>query len=194
MLTADRQVRRLSPADFPVPVTAIERIRIPASFSARSARHRRDLAATVQNKLAAAGHGKRRPARPGARRPARATAAEDDLEIAALRRQLREHPCHGCPDREEHARRAEGYLRLEREAEALESRVAGRTHVIARTFDRVCAVLDRARLPGRRRRSPRRAGGSAGCTPSWTCWPPSACGAGSGTGCPRPSWPRASPR
>ena len=36
VLTANRQVKRLSPADFPVPVTAIERIRIPASFSARS--------------------------------------------------------------------------------------------------------------------------------------------------------------
>ena len=52
VLTANRQVKRLSPADFPVPVTAIERIRIPASFSVRSANHRRDLAATVRNKLA----------------------------------------------------------------------------------------------------------------------------------------------
>ncbi len=35
------------------------------------------------------------------------------------------------------ARRA----RLEREAEALEQRVSGRSHVLARTFGRVCAVL-----------------------------------------------------
>jgi len=59
-----------------------------------------------------------------------------------LRRRLRQHPSHGCPDREEHARYAERYTRLSRETEALERKVASRSHVIARTFDRVCAVLD----------------------------------------------------
>ncbi len=33
-------------------------------------------------------------------------------------------------------------VRLEREAEALEQRVSGRSHVLARTFGRVCAVLE----------------------------------------------------
>ncbi len=136
VLTANRQVKRLSLADFPVPVTPIDRVRIPNWFSPRSANHRRDLASTMRNKLASRDLGK--PPRAG-----RATAGSgNDPAIESLRRQLREHPCHGCPDREEHARQAERYLRLEREAEALERRVAGRTHVIARTFDRVCAVLD----------------------------------------------------
>ncbi|MEP7023972.1 MAG: RNA helicase, partial [Actinomycetota bacterium] len=47
----------------------------------------------------------------------------------------------GCPDRDQHARQGEQYLRLEREAQTLERNVAGRSHVIARTFDRVCSVL-----------------------------------------------------
>ena len=64
-------------------------------------------------------------------------------DIADLRRRLRRHPCHDCPDREKHARYAERYMRLARETEALERRVAGRSHVIARTFDRVCRVLER---------------------------------------------------
>ena len=64
-------------------------------------------------------------------------------EIAELRRRLRRHPCHDCDDREDHARWAERYHRLARETEALERRVAGRTHIIARTFDRVCRVLER---------------------------------------------------
>jgi ATP-dependent RNA helicase HelY len=34
-------------------------------------------------------------------------------------------------------------MRLRRETEALDRRVAGRSHVIARTFDRVCRVLER---------------------------------------------------
>ena len=65
-----------------------------------------------------------------------------DHQIADLRRRLRRHPSHGCPDREEHARYAERYARVKRETEALERKVASRSHVIARTFDRVCAVLE----------------------------------------------------
>src|SRR5262249_25062886 len=68
-------------------------------------------------------------------------AAQD--QIAALRRRVRSHPCHDCPDREDHARRAERRARLQREVERLEATVAGRSHVIARTFQRVCAVLAR---------------------------------------------------
>jgi ATP-dependent RNA helicase HelY len=135
VLTANRQVKRLSPADFPVPVTAIERIRIPGSFSVRSANHRRDLAATVRNKLA--GQDLPRPRRNGD-----GAGGTEDAEIARLRRELREHPCHQCPDREAHLRQAERYIRLEREAETLERRVASRSHVLARTFSRVCAVLE----------------------------------------------------
>jgi ATP-dependent RNA helicase HelY len=136
VLTENRQVKRLSLADFPVPVTSIERIRIPPSFSGRSANQRRDLAATVRNKLA--GHELARPRRAGRA----AESGGEDGEIERLRRALRQHPCHQCPDREAHLRQAERYLRLEREVEALEHRVAGRSHVLARTFDRVCAVLE----------------------------------------------------
>jgi ATP-dependent RNA helicase HelY len=134
VLTVNHQVRQLSAADFPVPAQPVDRVRIPSWFSPRSPKHRRDLASTLRNKLAA--HDLERP------RSERAPAPED-AEIAALRRRLRAHPCHGCPDREEHARYAERYMRLRREATGLERQVAGRSHVIARTFDRVCGVLER---------------------------------------------------
>jgi len=142
VLTAGRQVKRLSVADFPEPAIVLDRVRIPAAFSARSPRARRDLASTVRNKLAAQPAGGRRGA-------GRADAGEGPRpsqpqpEIARLRRQLRQHPCHDCPDREDHARQAERHARLEREVEQLEAAVAGRSHVIARTFQRVCAVLGR---------------------------------------------------
>jgi ATP-dependent RNA helicase HelY len=133
VLTAGRQVRRLSLADFPMPVEPIDRIRIPSWFSARSPKHRRDLAASVLTKLV--GRDKE-PSRRG--RGAQGPAQE---EIAALRRRVRAHPCHDCPDRDEHARYAERRARLERDVQRLETTVAGRSHVIARTFQRVCAVL-----------------------------------------------------
>jgi ATP-dependent RNA helicase HelY len=128
-------------ADFPVPAEVIDKIRIPGSFSPRSPQHRKDLAATMRNRLASQDTDR------SARRPVRAadweqTAPEAAGEITDLRRRLRRHPCHACPDRENHARYAERYFRLARETEAIERRVAGRSHVIARTFDRVCRVLE----------------------------------------------------
>ncbi|MEY4657384.1 MAG: hypothetical protein RL466_197 [Actinomycetota bacterium] len=62
-------------------------------------------------------------------------------ELDGLRRSLRKHSCHSCNDRESHARLAERADRLNRESDGLRSRVENRTHVIAKTFDRICNVL-----------------------------------------------------
>ncbi len=123
-----------------MPAEVIDKIRIPGSFSPRSPQQRRDLAATMRNRLASGPQTGRRPVRAADWERAAPDAADD---IADLRRRLRRHPCHDCPDREDHARYAERYMRLARETEALERRVAGRSHLIARTFDRVCRVLER---------------------------------------------------
>jgi len=132
VMTAGRQVKRLSPADFPVPVTPIERIRIPSWFSPRSPNDRKDLASTVRNKLAG---------REDAARPRPDGDRKASVRVDELRRRLRRHSCHDCPDLQIHLRDLSRKSRLEREAAALEQRVAGRSHVLARTFDRVCAVL-----------------------------------------------------
>jgi ATP-dependent RNA helicase HelY len=63
-------------------------------------------------------------------------------ELDRLRRQLRQHECHSCNDRETHARFAERAARLNRESAGLRERVENRTHVIAKTFDRICDVLN----------------------------------------------------
>ncbi|MET8686506.1 DEAD/DEAH box helicase [Streptomyces sp. NPDC004732] len=132
VLTAERQVKRLAAMDFPVPVEALDRMRIPKSFNARSPQSRRDLASALRTK---AGH-----IVPDRHRKGRATAA-DDQEIARLRTELRAHPCHGCDEREDHARWAERYHRLKRDTSQLERRIEGRTNTIARTFDRIVALL-----------------------------------------------------
>jgi ATP-dependent RNA helicase HelY len=132
VLTAERQVRRLSVTDFPSPVEAVERMRIPKSFNPRSPQSRRDLAAALRTRVPDA------PARNNRHRPG----AGDDAEISRLRAAIRQHPCHGCDDRENHARWGERYHRLARETDQLRQRVESRTHTIAREFDRVCQVLD----------------------------------------------------
>ena len=64
-----------------------------------------------------------------------------ETEMEGLRKGLRMHPCHSCNDRESHARIAERAERIRRESEGLRGRVENRTHVIAKTFDRICDVL-----------------------------------------------------
>lgn len=63
-------------------------------------------------------------------------------ELSDLRKSLKSHPCHGCAEREDHARLAERAGRLTRENDGLTTRVENRTHVIAKTFDQICQVLD----------------------------------------------------
>ncbi|MCK1797925.1 DEAD/DEAH box helicase [Streptomyces sp. XM4193] len=132
VLTAQRQVKRLAGIDFPVAVEPLDRMRIPKSFNARSPQSRRDLASALRTR---AGHHE-----PQRHRRQRAAAA-DDHEISRLRAELRAHPCHGCDEREDHARWAERYHRLRRDTRQLERRIEGRTNTIARTFDRVYALL-----------------------------------------------------
>ena len=135
VLTVDKQVKRINSSDFPIPVKASGRMRIPKSFSARSPRSRQDLASTLRNKLKDQGT---EPTyeRGGSR------GDREDAEVKRLRAQMREHPCHGCAEREDHARWAERHMRTQKDADALRRRVEGRSHVISRTFDRVCGVLE----------------------------------------------------
>ncbi len=130
VVTADRWSGRLSVMDFPEPATVRAQLRIPKNFDHRSPQARRDLASALHqlNLVGAAGHKRRE-------------SSGEDAETARLRIAVRSHPCHRCPDQAEHARHAERAIRLERELAGLHRRMEGRTHTLARTFDRICALL-----------------------------------------------------
>ena len=142
VLTADRHARRLSLADFPVPVRSFTRMRIPKSFNGRNPQSRRDLASSLRQRTHGltpppGGAGSRGP-RGGSGGPAE---HGSQSEISRLREALRAHPCHACPDREDHARWAERHQKLDRDTRTLRRRIEQRTNTIARQFDRVCDVL-----------------------------------------------------
>ncbi|HYO39308.1 MAG TPA: DEAD/DEAH box helicase [Nocardioidaceae bacterium] len=141
VLTADRHARRLSMVDFPVPVTAFSRVRIPKSFNARNPQSRRDLAATLRARTSGLTPPPGRGARGGGRRGGDRQELAGEHEIELVRTQLRAHPCHGCPEREDHARWAERHAKLDRDTRTLQRRIEQRTNTIARQFDRVCEVL-----------------------------------------------------
>ncbi len=130
ILTADRQVKRLMASDLPAPVETVGRVRVPKDFNARSPQSRRDLASTLRTAV---------PHEPPAGRSRRDPT--EDADLARLRREMRAHPCHSCPDREDHARWGERWTRLRAETETLTRRVESRTNSVARTFDRVCDLL-----------------------------------------------------
>ncbi len=133
VMTEQRQLKRLSGDDFWTPPLVVGRVRVPKHFDARDAAHRRNLAAAFLTRL-------KEIELPEARH--RDLADDDAMALVeTLRLELRAHPCHACPDREEHARVAERALRLERETDTARRRAQERSSTIARAFDRICGVL-----------------------------------------------------
>lgn len=135
VLTLDRQVRRIRPEELSDALTRVGRLRVPARFNPRTADQRRDLASSLRNALATL-----EPSTP-ATEPDTTDEEATDALIAGLRRQLREHPCHACADREHHARWAQRLHQAERERAGLLRNIDGRTNTIASTFDRICDLL-----------------------------------------------------
>ena len=137
VVTAERQARRLALVDFPTPVQAVTRVRVPKGFNGRNPQMRRDLASSLRTRT----HGLAPPppSRQSGRSARRERPADDRVE--GLRRELAQHPCHQCPDREDHARWAERWFKLDRDAATLRRRIEQRTNTVARQFDRVCDVL-----------------------------------------------------
>ncbi|GAB3070734.1 DEAD/DEAH box helicase [Intrasporangium mesophilum] len=132
VVTEDHHLRRLTLHDVPGPIEPLGTMRVPKQFNAKNPKARRDLAATMRATM---------PHDPPPRR--RSAPAEDPTEarVDALRRQLKAHPCHQCPDRENHARWAERWWRLRRETDGLQRKIEGRTNSVAKTFDRICDLL-----------------------------------------------------
>ncbi len=133
VLTEDRWAGSVTMLDFTASVEVLGKLKVSKHFNHRNSTARRDLASAIHNlRIADEPRGARRRTR---------NAAADDPELAELRARLRAHPCHGCNDREEHARWAERFARADKENQALQRKAEGRTHSLSRTFDRICALL-----------------------------------------------------
>ena len=132
VLTESRQVRRLSVGELRRDPETVGQVRVPRSFDAKVPAARRALVTQM-----------RAAARPvSAPTPSQRAADQPTHEVARLRERLRAHPCHACPDREEHARWAERRYRLQRELDRLDTGLQRRSTSIAAAFDRVCQVLE----------------------------------------------------
>ena len=149
VVTEDKHLHKVSLNDVPAPVEAVTRIKVPSHLNPKNPKSRRDLATSLRIALP---HGEA-PWRKGKGRDGEAGGAggassdeagtenAPDDRIDDLQRRLKAHPCHQCPEREDHARWAERWWRLKRETVGLQRKVEGRTNTVARSFDRICAAL-----------------------------------------------------
>jgi ATP-dependent RNA helicase HelY len=134
VLTEHRWAGRISSADYVGASTRLGSMTLPKRVEHRQPRVRRDLASALRSAAA----GMDVPSRK------RGGAAEDpdiDPELAGLREQIRNHPCHHASDREARVRTAERYLRIERDNAEIQQKVASATNSLARTFDRIVLLL-----------------------------------------------------
>ncbi|MEN3225491.1 RNA helicase [Mycolicibacterium porcinum] len=136
VLTEHRWAGRISSADYSGASAPLGVMTLPKRVEHRQPRVRRDLASALRSAAADLSVPSKRPSR-GAAAPER----DVDPELAGLREALRHHPAHQLPEREAQARIAERYLRIERDNAQIQQKVNAATNSLARTFDRIVALL-----------------------------------------------------
>jgi ATP-dependent RNA helicase HelY len=126
VLTAGRDLLRLSPRDFRGPVRKIGQLDLPRPFTPGNRTFQREAALALRrldvNDTPAGTDGER--------------------EVERLERELERHPLHGSPGLPALLRAATQAERVEREVARLERRSATRNESLARQFDRVLGVLE----------------------------------------------------
>ncbi|NYI41398.1 DEAD/DEAH box helicase [Demequina lutea] len=131
VVTDAGRATRLSVADLTMGLDTVGRLTIPGKFNAQDARARKELGVRAL--------GEARVARDKERTQRRPRQSQGDAD--AVRAAMRNHPCHSCPEREDHARWAERYFRTLRDKDRIATEIQRATGSIAAVFDRRCAVL-----------------------------------------------------
>lgn len=133
VLTTQQRTLRLNWSELAGPVRSVGWIKVPKGFDPRAALERKALAGQVLDL------GKTLPQAQESTRfvPAKS----DDEHISKLRAQLRAHPCHGCSDREAHARWWQRWFDLKKQRDKLIGQIRGRTGSIVTMFDKITELL-----------------------------------------------------
>ncbi|MGO4444974.1 DEAD/DEAH box helicase [Mycobacterium sp. 2YAF39] len=136
VLTEHRWAGRISSADYSGASAPLGSMTLPKRVEHRNPRARRDLASALLSAATGLDVGPSKRKRSG-----EPVERDVDPELASLREQMRRHPAHQLPDRDEKARIAARYLRIERDNEQIRQKVAAATNSLARTFDRIVVLL-----------------------------------------------------
>ncbi|PIE98718.1 MAG: RNA helicase, partial [Propionibacterium sp.] len=131
-LSMDHTILSISTHDLRAPLTAVGRVRVPKKFSLKERKDRRKLINAVAAKVEYLDP------------PEIAKQVSDDQrakKIKKLRNQLKKHPSHECPEREQHALEAVRAMRIERELQRLVADTDAKTNSLANSFDRITKLL-----------------------------------------------------
>ena len=122
ILTEDNQQRTASTRDFTGLIEPVSYIKIPKKITLKTPKERRDTTSWMRQALI-----DERPPRKLGNTPIATRHNDAQEKLDTLRTQLRNHPCHGCSDRETHARWAERWRKLNAETEGLRRQITRRT-------------------------------------------------------------------
>ena len=136
ILTEDAHTRTATPRDFEGIIDPVSRIKLPKRLTLKTPKERRDTASRMRQALI-----DHKPPRETKHRTIteRPTGLQEQLET--LRTKMRNHPCHGCSERETHARWAERWYKLNSDTDGLRRQIARRTNTIAHVFNRIAQLL-----------------------------------------------------
>ncbi|QRZ60744.1 RNA helicase [Rothia sp. ZJ932] len=137
ILTIDAHIRRLDVRDLVGPIVPVSKIKVPKKWQGKTPKERRDMASRMREALY-----KNIPPRERAQNTwFDHKESPDYAKLEQMRQALRQHPCHGCSEREDHARWAERWWKLDRETDGLRRQISRRTNTISQVFNRITDLL-----------------------------------------------------
>ena len=131
VISASGQAKRISTSDFNPGTQICGAIALPSKFDTRNVKTRKWVSAELSkfNRVLKEN------------RPVKESTVSQDVELTRLRKNLRTHPCHGCDEREVHARWYDRIHLSNRDIDKLEDQISNKTTSISKEFDRICGVL-----------------------------------------------------
>jgi len=132
VVTTQGRSFRLAVSELHHGLDIVGRVPVHKKFDHRNGRARAELGQVVTNARASFDVPSRKRDAP---------VRDQDDQVAGLRREMAAHPCHGCPEREDHARWAERHFRALRDHDRVVGEISRATGSIARVFDKRCDVL-----------------------------------------------------
>lgn len=138
VVTTKGQLRRLSTDDLNEPIVPFAGVELPRKLLTKSPKHRKNIAGWMHGAIS-----QQRPPISEGKQPVgfRYNDEHDLARVEELRAKLHAHPCHGCPDRENHQTWANRWQKLRAETDKNIAKIQGRTNTIARRFDRIINLL-----------------------------------------------------
>ncbi|MFM1818403.1 MAG: putative ATP-dependent helicase, partial [Actinomycetota bacterium] len=131
IISANGQVKRISISDLTDEANVLGAVQIPSQFDSRNVKSRKWVSENLAKFSISLKDSSSKKERH----------TSDDVELNRLRKALKAHPCHGCSDREAHARWHEREFVSKKDIHKLEDQISAKTSSIAREFDRICDVL-----------------------------------------------------